>query len=100
LKRAGKDVYYFKSNKGAECDFVVKERNKITAAFQACLKLDEDNLERETRGLLEALKEFGLSEGLILSGGEEDAFELQGKKIVVKPAWKWSLETTKLAQTP
>lgn len=99
LKRAGKEVYYFKGSNGSkECDFVVKEKNKITAAIQVCLELNEDNVERETSGLLEAMNEFDLREGLILSGGEEDELEVDGKTARVTPAWKWSLETSRRTQ--
>jgi predicted AAA+ superfamily ATPase len=40
-------------------------------------------------GLLAALKRFGMTEGLILTYNQEDEFSIEGKKIIVQPAWKW-----------
>ena len=36
-------------------------------------------------GLAEALREYNLKEGLILTFDKEDEFVLDGKKIIVKP---------------
>ena len=50
-----------------ECDFVTFERNKIHAAIQVCYHLNEDNLDREIKGLIEATAFFKIKEGLILT---------------------------------
>lgn len=90
LKRKDKELYYY-SSKG-ECDFVVREGVKIIEAIQVCYVLNEENKEREINGLLEAMKEFKLKEGLIITLEEEDEFVVDGKKIKVVPAWKWMLD--------
>jgi hypothetical protein len=90
LRRAGKEVYYFKGKK--ECDFLTKEKNKISMAIQACYELNEDNKERELSGLLEALETFNLGEGTILTYAQEDELKVAGKAIKIKPVWKWMLE--------
>ena len=41
---------------------------------------------------IEALKEFNLHEGLILTYDQEDEFSIEGKKVFVKPAWRWLLD--------
>jgi predicted AAA+ superfamily ATPase len=45
---------------------------------------------------MEAMEEYGLSEGLILTMDDEEILEIDGKngkkKIVVKAVWKWMLE--------
>jgi len=87
LRRKHKEMFYFKEKK--ECDFVVKEREKITQAIQVCYELNEDNKEREINGLMEALIKFKLKQGLILTYNQEDTIENQNKKILIKPAWKW-----------
>lgn len=88
LKRAEKEIYYFKGKK--ECDFLVKEQNRISAAIQVCYELNEDNRERELGGLVEALEKFALPEGLILTYNQEDELKISGKTIKIMPAWKWS----------
>ncbi|MBU0591043.1 ATP-binding protein [Candidatus Micrarchaeota archaeon] len=89
LRRTGKEIYYFKGEK--ECDFLIKEKNKITAAIQVCYELNEDNKEREVEGLIEALQKFDLSKGLILTYDQDDVLKLSGKTITIKPVWKWVL---------
>lgn len=91
LRRKHPDIFYYRRKN--ECDFVIKERNRISSAFQVCHDLTEDNQEREVNGLLEALKEFRLSEGLILTFDQEDRLVVDGKRIMVKPAWKWMAES-------
>ena len=90
LRRAGKQVFYFKGDN--ECDFLVKEKNAIVNAIQVCYELTEDNKKREIDGLIEALEKFGLSEGLILTYDQQDALEISGKTIAVVPAWRWFQE--------
>lgn len=90
LRRKSKDIFYFKEKN--ECDFLVRERNKITKPIQVCYDLNEDNKDREIDGLLEALNQFNLKEGLILTYNQEDEIKKGDKKILVKPVWRWLLE--------
>ncbi len=90
LRKKSKQIYYFERKK--ECDFVVKEKDKIQQAIQVCYDLNDENRDREMEGLCEAMEELKLKEGLILTYNQEDDFIVEGKKIVVKPVWKWLLE--------
>lgn len=91
LVRRGNEVYYYA--KKNECDFVIKEGLKITQVIQVCLVLDNVvTKKREIDGLIEALKEFNLKEGLILTLDKEEEFVIGNKKIIIKPVWKWLLE--------
>jgi len=90
LRRSGKEIFYFKEK--GECDFLVKEKNKVAQAIQVCYDLNEDNKGREIGGLVEALETFGLSEGLILTFNQQDNFKIDGKCVAVIPAWRWSRE--------
>ncbi|MEK6948502.1 MAG: ATP-binding protein [Nanoarchaeota archaeon] len=91
LVRRGAEVYYHAKNN--ECDFIIKEGLKITKAIQVCLILDNVvTKKREIDGLIEALKEYKLKEGLILTLDKEEELILEDKKITIKPVWKWLLE--------
>ena len=91
LVRRGTDVYYHA--KKNECDFIIKKGLAITDAIQVCYILDNEAIKkREVDGLIEALKEYKLGEGLILTLDKEEEFVLDGKKIHIKPVWKWLLE--------
>ncbi len=83
LRRSSKDIFYFQGQ--GECDFVVREGNKIIAAIQACARVTEENKERELTGLRDALQLFGLSQGVIVTEDQEDTLE----NIRLIPAWKW-----------
>lgn len=90
LRNKYKKIFYYKEK--AECNFVVKEKEKITTAIQVCYKLHVDNQAREVEGLAAALKEFNLPSGLILTLDQDDELVVGSKKIFVKPVWKWLLE--------
>ena len=87
LRRKFKNIFYFQEKN--ECDFVVKQQEKIVEAIQVCFDLNEENKEREINGLIEALEMFNLKSGSILTFNQEDEFTIQKKKIIVKPVWKW-----------
>ncbi|HLC79066.1 MAG TPA: ATP-binding protein [archaeon] len=90
LRKDNGEIFYFKGHK--ECDFVVKEKNKIVKAIQVCYQLTEENKERELEGMAEALEKFNLKEGLILTYNQHDDFTFKGRKIKVLPVWKWMLD--------
>ncbi len=90
LRRKYKEIFYFQEN--GECDFVVKDREKVIQAIQVCYEFNDENQDREIKGLIEAMDELKLKRGLILTFSQEDEFEIEGKKIIVKPVWKWLLE--------
>jgi predicted AAA+ superfamily ATPase len=90
LKRRGKEVYYWKNK--YECDFLVKEGERIKEVIQVCYDLTEENRDREINGITEAMEEFQLREGLIITGDSEGEEEITGRKISYKPLWKWLLE--------
>ncbi|MBI5871880.1 ATP-binding protein [archaeon] len=90
LKRKNQEVYYFSGKK--ECDFIVKEKTKVISVIQISYFLTDENKNREINGLLEAMEEFKLNEGLLLTDGQEEEIKLGRKKILVKPVWNWLLE--------
>lgn len=84
------EVFYHRNK--IECDFVLKQGLKIIQAIQVCYELNKDNEKRELNGLMDALKNYNLKQGLILTYDQEREFEIDGIKIIVKPIWKWLLE--------
>jgi predicted AAA+ superfamily ATPase len=87
LKRLGKEVFYYRQK--GECDFIIATGGKVEMAVQVCYDLNADNLPREENGLLEALNELGLSEGTILTFGQKDELQREGKTIWIIPVWEW-----------
>src|SRR3989338_7004363 len=80
LKRRGYEVYFFKGK--GECDFVLKEKNKITTAIQVSEVLDESNKEREINGLREAMTQFHLKNGIMITKSQDYETELEVPKGV------------------
>ena len=90
LKRHTKSVYYHHGK--VECDFVIREKNRITQAIQVCWSLDDDNTrQREINGLLEAMTAYQLKNGLILTEDESDRLMINEKVITIMPVWLWLL---------
>jgi uncharacterized protein len=89
LRRKEQQVFYYKNKR--ECDFVVKVKNQISEAYQVCYELNSGNQEREIEGLKEALTEFKLTEGKLLTYNQEDVIKTNDFTINILPVWKWLL---------
>ncbi len=87
LRLRYKEIYYHKGI--GECDFVVVEKGAIAQAIQVCLHLDADNRAREFSGLIDALKVYHLSEGIVVTLSQEDVFEQDEFTIHVMPSFKF-----------
>lgn len=83
LRRKNKEIFYFKDR--GECDFIVKQKGAVTQAIQSCYQLTEENKERETAGLKEAMTALKIKDGIILTNNQEE--QIDGIKAI--PAWKW-----------
>lgn len=87
LRRQYKDIYYFSEKK--ECDFVVFNKGKAIEIVQSCWDLNQDNMDREIAGLLEAMDFFGSKTGLIITHHQSDKFDISDKTIIAKPFYEW-----------
>ncbi|MFH0856346.1 MAG: ATP-binding protein [bacterium] len=90
LKRRGYEFYYYKNNN--ECDFIIREKGKITQVLQITAILNENNAEREKAGLIDAMGAFKLKDGLILTNNQEDIIKKDNMSIKIMPVWKWLLD--------
>jgi uncharacterized protein len=88
LKNRAKIFYH---SEKFECDFVLAE-DQVKEAIQVCFELSQTNKEREFNGLLEAMNKYKLKTGMILTNDQEEEVLIEGKKVIVKPVWKWLLE--------
>ena len=94
LKRQkGGEIFYYEED--GECDFIIQEGNEIKQAVQVTKSLNQKNREREINGLLEAMNNFKLEKGIILTENAQKTIEKDSKTIEVKPAWHWLLEQNK-----
>jgi predicted AAA+ superfamily ATPase len=83
-------VYFHKNKK--ECDFIIKRELELVDAMQVTYSLkDEATRKREIAGLIEALQQYHLDSGWILTMYEEENIIEGNYKIQVIPVWKWLL---------
>jgi len=84
LRRKFDKLYFFKEK--GECDFVALNRDKVEELVQVCYRIDDMNFQREYSGLLEAMKFFEKTEGLIVTFDQKDIFEKDGLTVKLVPA--------------
>lgn len=87
FRRNRKTIFYYAEKN--ECDFIIVEKGQPLEAVQVCLQLTSDNLDRELKGLAEAMTELNLESGLIITFDQEDSFEVNGRIVKAIPAWKY-----------
>lgn len=88
--REKSEIFYW-DNYNIECDFIVKKMKKIVMAYQVCNEITINNKEREISGLIGAMREFKLKNGIILTSSQEEEINMDDYKINVIPIWKWLL---------
>lgn len=64
---------------------------KITQAIQVIETLNKRTKEREIVGLLEAMEQYHLPNGLVITFDREEEFKTEKHLIKVLPIWKWLL---------
>ncbi|MFO7535468.1 MAG: ATP-binding protein [Kiritimatiellia bacterium] len=89
LFRRQEEVFYFKDR--GECDFLIKQGQKLDAAIQVTWTLTDLNRERELNGLADAMSAHRLSSGLVLTYDQDEELTYKGHKVTVTPVWKWLL---------
>ncbi|MBN1170025.1 ATP-binding protein [Candidatus Micrarchaeota archaeon] len=90
-KIENKDIFYYKSAKGEECDFVITSKGTVNEAIQVTYALTENNRKREIDGIMSAMESFGLKNGIIMTRDQDENLKINGKKIMILPVWKWLL---------
>ncbi|MFZ4724846.1 MAG: ATP-binding protein [Paludibacter sp.] len=90
LRSKYKEIFYF--NEKGECDFLVKQQEKIIIAIQVCYQIDDLNFDREFNGLMDALNFFDLKEGTIVTHHQSDVFERNGRTVKLIPAHEFLMQ--------
>ncbi len=89
LMRQGYDVYYW-STKDSECDFLLKKGEDLIGAVQVTFRMGEDNVQRELRGLKDAMAEFDLEQGVIVTS-EIPEEKTEDENVSYLPLWRFLL---------
>ncbi|MCK5278298.1 MAG: ATP-binding protein, partial [Cyclobacteriaceae bacterium] len=84
LRRKYKELYYFDEN--GECDFVAMERGKVKELVQVCYIITPDNIDRELKGLRQAMRFFNFHKAIIVTFDTKDVIKEDGFEIEIIPA--------------
>jgi len=92
LRARHPEVHYHKTKNGNEIDFIWVSGKGQKKLAQVCYRLGNIETEtRETRALLEGMKELRIKEAYIITYNEEKEITLEQKAIHIMPAWKFLL---------
>ena len=84
---ANNQIYFIKRK--TETDFIVpEEKIVIQVSYQIS---NPETRKREVKGLTDAMKEFNVKTGTIITFDTEDVLTVNNFTINVIPAWKWLL---------
>lgn len=92
LRRQTSEIYYFSDKK--ECDFVVYQQGKLHGLYQVCWQMDQNNMDRELSGLVEAMNFFDVNTATIVTNNQSDTFVTEGKIITALPFYQWATTVT------
>ena len=88
----GRDVAYF-SDKSGECDFLVCKGRNVESAMQVSYDISNPKtLNREVRGILNAVEKTKCDNLTIITRYEEQEIKEHGRTIKIVPIYKWLCE--------
>jgi predicted AAA+ superfamily ATPase len=85
------DLFYWRSARGEEVDFVVREGGRVKL-IQVTYASGSDEVDRrELEALAKASRSLGSPNLEVVTWSYEDTLEIEGRKIAFVPLWKWVL---------
>ena len=95
LRRRSSSIFYYKTGRGQEIDFLVKGGNKWNL-IQVCYDIRQiDVFTREKRALIAGLEELGIDSGTIINESEKRTDVVGDYSLEIVPAWEWLLASGK-----
>lgn len=91
LRQKYKYLFYLDLKKNGECDFIAMNHGQVDLIIQVCYQLTPDNMNREIKGLIEAMRFFNHPEGTIVTFSDKDEIQKEGFNIKVVPAHEFLL---------
>ena len=94
LRRQTNDVFYYRTNKAKEIDFLWLDATGDRHLVQVCTTLsDPSTRKREISSLFQAMKENGLQKATIVSLNDEGTIPEDQNTIHILPAWRFLIQT-------
>lgn len=94
IKDFGREnIFYWKNRQGREADFVIRQGLEVKKIVQVCYNINEaETKKRELKSLIEASKELGCGNLLVITEDYDRTEKYERKKIRFIPLWKWLIE--------
>ena len=91
LRRKGLPIFYYKTGRGHEVDFLFKVKD-IWNMIQVCYDLTQiDTFTREKKALVSGLNDFGVDTGIIITANEKRVEQTGKYSLNIVPIWEWLL---------
>lgn len=85
-------IYYYKTKRGKEVDFITQSSNGQLQLFQVSVRIDNEKAaDREFSALVEAAEEQGLTEAFLITFDTREEIQKDTLTIHVYPYWEWVL---------
>ena len=89
-------VFYYRTRRGYEVDFVILKNYKPKTLVQVTYELEQNVIKREERALLKAMEEFQLNKGYIIANIDHKQIKTIGaKKVYYIPIWEFFINSKK-----
>lgn len=95
LRRMTADIFYYKTRSAREVDFIVQRPDRSLLLVQVCESMaDPRTRKREIAALAEAMTELQLTQGTIVTRGEDEQILVEPGRVEVVSAWRFLLGLT------
>jgi hypothetical protein len=92
LRRQGQEIYYYRTEKGQEVDFIWIDKNRKKHLAQVSWSLqNEKTRKRELASLFIAMDELEIETAMVITDEENEIIQNGNKQIELLPAWKFFL---------
>lgn len=93
LRHSTERIYYYRTKKGHEVDFIWLDKQGKRNLVQVCLSLEDPvTKKREISSLIEAMNELNFRKSTLITLEKEDILKEGNKLIEIVPAWKYLLK--------
>jgi hypothetical protein len=101
LRRFFTEIYYYRTAKNQEVDFMVIAPTREKLLFQVCESIkNEITRTRELAAIQQAMTEQQVSKSFLITLSEEKEVKLQEGTVTIIPAWRFFLEKSALTAEP
>ena len=92
LRRVSQRIFYYRTKKGKEVDFLWLNESDNPQLVQVCFSMKESQTRnRELKSLIEAMHELDIKNSIIITYHEEEEVKIDNRLIQIMPAWKYLL---------